>query len=197
MSDYVYPALQGLAYDAVAELQSDVLIQRSIGGSEARAARYANLIGGWSLTYSFLDKNDLEDIRDFFEARWGAYDDFLFSHTGDTQAVQLLIGYGTGAEQHFQIDRMSTIKPVGAAYVTNASMPVPLVYLDGVLRTTGYSISTADLITFSAPLPAGGVEVSWSGDLYHRVRFSMDMMDLSEFMHQLWELKQVDLVSVR
>jgi len=193
MSDTVFPALQGLAYDAVADMQSDTLVQRSIGGTEVRAARYATLIYGWVLTYSFLDKDDCEGMRDFFEARYGAFDDFLFSHTGDAQAAKLVIGYGNGSEEHFQINRMLR----GAAYATNVGMPVPRIYLDGVLRTTGYSLSTADLITFSAPLPGSGVAVSWSGDLYHRARFAMDIMDLAEFMHQLWELKQVDLVSVR
>jgi uncharacterized protein (TIGR02217 family) len=192
MSDYVYPVLDGLTFDVEKTPDFATIVQRSIGGNETRASYYYTSIKNWVLPYSFLDITDYGIMVAFFEARKGAFENFLFSDTSENQAVLFVIGYGTGSEQHFQIDRMAE----GTAYATNAYMPAPQIYLDGVLQSSGYSLSAADLITFTTP-PANGVVISWSGNLYHRVKFVTDIIDLNEFMWQLWELKQVNLVSVR
>ena len=193
MSDAVYPVLPGLTFDVGKQSEFVTLIQRSIGGNEARAGYYTTPITHWKLTYSFLDAAEYTTFVAFFNARFGALQSFLFSDPTEDQAVKLSIGTGTGSEEHFQINRMKE----GAAYTSNALMPAPLVYVGGVLRTSAYSIGTDDIITFTSPLPAGGQAVSWSGDLYHRVRFGADLLDLNSFMYQLWEAQEVDLVSVR
>jgi len=193
MSDAVYPVLPGLTFDVGKQKEFVTLIQRSIGGNETRAGYYTEPITHWKLTYSFLEAADYTTFVNFFNARCGALQSFLFSDPTEDQAVKLSIGAGTGSEEHFQINRMKE----GAAYTTNVGMPAPLVYVGGVLRTTNYSIGTDDIITFTSPLPGTGIIVSWSGNLYHRVRFGTDLMDLNSFMYQLWEAQEVDLVSVR
>ena len=195
MSDAVYPALDGLAFDVERAPEFVTLIQRSLGGNEARISYYTTPISHWTLIYTFLDAADYALLKAFYIARCGSAQSFLFSDTSEAQAVlkATVPATGTGTEEHFQIDRMVE----GTAYTSNVLMPVPLIYVGGVLRTTNYFISTADLITFTAPLPGNGVAVAWSGDLYHRVRFDTDMLSFNEFMSQLWEIKQLDLVGVR
>jgi len=65
---------------------------------------------------------------------------------------------------------------------------------------TNWTVSATGLVSFQNVLsvvPANGVVISWSGSYYWRVRFAADSLDFNEFMYQLHELKQVDLVRVR
>jgi hypothetical protein len=67
---------------------------------------------------------------------------------------------------------------------------------DGTAVTvTDYSIS-GTTVTLTSALAATAT-LQWSGGYYYRVRFKDDVAEFNQFMSKLWELKSLELVSVK
>jgi uncharacterized protein (TIGR02217 family) len=191
MSDALYPTLDGLTFDTGNQSEFVTLQRKTLGGNVSPVSYYSTPIHHWTLTYSFLDLADYTSIIAFFSARVGALQSFIWINPTEDLVLDL-IGTGDGIEDEFQINRMVE----GAIITDNTALAAPLIYLDNVLQVAGYTIDAADLVTFT-PAPLFSVLVWAYYTPCHRVRFAMDMMNLNEFMHQLWELNEVSLVSVR
>ena len=192
MSDALYPILDGLAYPTGNGSEFVTLVQRTHGGNETRAAYYAAPIRHWRLEYSFLDLADYAVLTAFYTARTGPLQSFLFLDTAEDLALEL-IGTGDGAEDWFQVLR---VVDSGAVIVDNSLLPALAIYLDNVLQDPGdYTISADDIVTFDTPPDVSVLVWAQYGPL-HRVRFDSGSLSLSEFMQQLWAVKQIDLVGV-
>jgi hypothetical protein len=63
------------------------------------------------------------------------------------------------------------------------------------VTVSDYSISGTTVILSSAL--AATATLQWSGGYYYRVRFKEDVAGFNQFMSKLWELKSLELVSVK
>jgi hypothetical protein len=63
------------------------------------------------------------------------------------------------------------------------------------VTVSDYSIS-GTTVTLSSALAATAT-LQWSGGYYYRVRFKEDVAEFNQFMSKLWELKSLELVSVK
>lgn len=194
MSNAVYPSLPGLAWDRKRTPRWSTTIQKSVSGRETRAALWQYPLYAWELTYGFLRADavhaELQTLLGFFNARKGAFDDFLFLDPRDCSATGQALGVGNGSATAFPLARTlgGFTEPVAAA------VALPTVYLDGV-ETTAFTLS-GNVITF-AGAPGSGVVITADFSFYWRVRFAEDAAEFSEFMYRLFECRTVLLQGVR
>jgi uncharacterized protein (TIGR02217 family) len=66
----------------------------------------------------------------------------------------------------------------------------------GAVTVTDFTIGTTGVVTLATPINAG-FTATWSGTFYWRVRFNQDMLDFDKFMHQFWELGEVELITLK
>lgn len=196
MGNAVFPTLIGLTWDIVKTPMWSTRIQRSVSGRELRAAFYNYPLWRWTLSYDLLRDDssaELKTLVAFFNQRKGSYDSFLYDDPSDNLITGQSLGTGDGSTTTFQMIRSygGYIEP----FSDIKASPVPKIFLNAVLQTTGYSISNG-IVTFT-PAPGLGVAVTADFGYYHRVRFNQDEAEFSQFAYQLWELKSIELVSVR
>ncbi len=196
MSNAVFPVLPGLAWSVQKTPNWATQIQRSVNGRSLRAARYANPIWKFHLTYEFLRAGaqaELQSLMGFFNLRQGAFDSFLYSDPDDHTCLLQPFGIGNGVTTTYNLLHTSGgfTEPIGGVQVS----PTPLIYVGGILYPSGYTIDmNAGTITFS-PAPTG--VLTWSGSFYFRCCFVKDSIDFDQFMKDLWNAKKVELESVR
>lgn len=196
MSNVVYPALPGLTYNVVKRPTFSTRVQQATSGAELRAAFWTLPIWHYQLAYEFLRTGDtyteLQTLLGFFLARQGQFDSFLFDDPDDDTVTQMPFGTGNGSLTSWQIYRTwgGFSEPV---YNFNGT---PQIYVGGVLQSSGYTLTSSGLLTFTTA-PANGATIAWSGRYYWPVRFDVDALEASKFMATLWEAKTVKLVGVR
>ncbi len=207
MSSAVFPALPGVAWGIVKRPMWNSRLQTSVGGIETRVAFASLPRWRWALPFQFLRQNatnaELQQLADFFNARQGRYDSFLYDDPSDdtiaddatSRAAFGTIGTGDAAKTTFQLGRSlvssGVLEPIYNAHGT------PKVYKNTTLQVnpTDYTISASGLITF-ASAPAGGVAIRWSGSWYWRARFDQDTADLTAFASGFWSLSELAFVSI-
>lgn len=215
MSNEIFPELPGLKWDGTKKPKWSTKVHETTNGKETRAAYWSYPKWFFTLAYEFLDDSDLvrdlQTIGGFFLARKGSFDSFLYRDESDCQVEGQLLGVGDGSRTAFQLIRSfgefdEPIKNVKGVIYTSLNviggvslLPVPdgapRVYIDGVIPRD-YSISTAGLLTFATPPPIGSV-VSADFSFYFRCRFLQDEAEFAEFMADLWELKKLEMVTVK
>jgi uncharacterized protein (TIGR02217 family) len=196
MSQAVFPAFTGLKWGRTKTPQWSTRVQTSASGREARAAFYPYPIWKFGLSYEVLRAGtaytELQQLVGFFNARQGSFDSFLYTDPNDNTVTNQVFAVAPGGVAKFKLARNlgGVLEPVGAV---NGS---PSIYKNGVLQGTGYTIDSNANITFTTA-PASGDSLSWTGAFYYRVRFDKDASEFSEFLRDLWELRTLNLVSVR
>lgn len=200
MSTAVFPKLKGLTWNRVKTPQFSTLIQRGTDGSEVRASYYPFPIWKWALTYNYLDERnaetDLQQLMGFYLQRSGALDSFLFQDWNDNFVTAEQFAVGDGSTTTFALTRTfgGFQEPIGGV---DGVTSTAIVYIDGVAATYGTDYTfTAGLVAFTTA-PDEGALLTWTGNYYWATRFSEDSLDYNNFMYKLWELKTVELVSVR
>jgi uncharacterized protein (TIGR02217 family) len=137
--------------------------------------------------------NELKTLAGFFLARQGQYDSFLFTDPSDHAVTAQSFGTGDGTTTAFQLVRAYGGFSEPVQNVNGA----PSIYVNGTLKTvtTHYTLSSTGLVTFTAGnIPTSGQALTWTGSYYFRVRFTADMAEFSQFLQNLWELKQLEFV---
>jgi uncharacterized protein (TIGR02217 family) len=196
MSQQVFPALPGLAWNVTKAPQWSTKVQKADGGKELRASFYSSPIWRWVLQYEVLRQatafSELQTLVGFFNARQGMFDSFLYSDPDDNAVTAESFGTGDGATTAFQLKRAY------GGYAENVFdlNGTPAIYKNAVLQGSGYSINASGLVTFTTA-PAVGVALTWTGGYYWRVRFDQDSAEFNKFMSQLWDTKQIAFVSVK
>lgn len=205
MSNSVFPALTGIGWPVIKRPAWNSRIQRAVGGRETRISLMSLPIWRWTVLHNYLgqdaDNSDYATLADFFNARQGQYDSFLYSDPTDSTiadtspATRQVFGTGNGATVAFQLVRSLTSgglrEPI---YNVHAA---PKIYVANVLKTVGtdYTLSGTGLVTFTSA-PAGAVALTWSGSYYWRCRFDQDSADFSNFASGFWEQTGLSFVSV-
>lgn len=194
MSNQVFPSLPGLSWSVIKTPEWSTTVHKAVSGKELRGSLRAYPVYLFTLSYEFLRQQaafpEIQSLLGFFNARQGAFDNFLYTDPNDYTVTNENIGTGNGSTTGFQLTRSQGgfIEPV---MNLNGN---PTVKVNGVTKTLGgdYTISSTGFITFSAP-PPNTHQVVWTGSYYYRCRFDEDMNDFENFMNQLWTLKKLVL----
>lgn len=196
MSNAVYPSLPGLRITVRRTVSMPPVSVRTTPSRREYRARDASLVKyRFNLSYEVLRSGaeaELQSIEGFFKARGGRFDNFLFTAPDDNAVAAHLFGTGDGTTTQFQLLRTLG----GYAEPVKDLNGAPQIFKAAVLQATpaAYSISSTGLVTFTSA-PAAAAALTWTGAYYWRLRFDRDEMDLERFLHQLYELRSVDLVS--
>lgn len=195
MSNAIFPTLPGLKWDVVKQPQFSTIVHRSISGKEIRGSFWSYPLWTFKVSFEVLRNdatNELKTLMGFFLQRQGSYDTFLFEDPDDKTVTGQTIGTGDGTTTLFQLIRTfgGFVEPV---FNLNGT---PSIYLNGVLQTSGYSVGSTGIVTFTAA-PGNGVAITADFSYYFRVRFTQDQAEFSKFMKDLWELKKCEFVSVK
>jgi uncharacterized protein (TIGR02217 family) len=217
MSNFLFTKIRGLAWDVVVTPTFSTDIQESLAGREVRIQNFQNPIWEFTLHYEYLlndpkfrddtEQTPLETLMGFFVARGGQFDDFLLNLTDLTGRAEdsvysgQPIGTGNGSTTSFQL-----VRNIGGFMETvqNPANQTATVYLNGVAKVQGvdYSISLG-MVTFNVA-PGNGVAVTADFTFLYRVRFhtgssrsGKEGMELNNFYFNLYECKEVQLISVR
>lgn len=160
----------------------------------------------FELTYEFLradpDTLEFQTMMGFLLQIGGTLGRFLYSNPADNSVTANPIGTGDGETNTFALTRTfgangySASEPVGQVDLTQDFH----VYVDGVLATTGYTVSTsspvANALTFSAA-PASGKAVSVDMTYFYYCKLADNSNTLEKFMDRLFLLNKIALQSCR
>ncbi len=204
MSNNVFPSsLNGLVWPVIKTPRFNTIVQQSVALWELRGSFTPYPQWEWELGYSVLRQYganvEYQTLQNFWLARQGRFDSFLFTDINDFSVTAETFGTGDGSTVAFQLIRHFAsggfAEPVynvyGAAFAGS-----PSIFDNGVLKTAGadYNISNG-LVTFTSP-PANGHTLTWTGTYRWRVRFSEDAASFREFVSLMWELQSIKFVSV-
>lgn len=202
MSNILFPTFRGLTWDVLKIPKFSTIIQTSASGREVRVTKRINPIWEFEFTYSILDDtfidgsgySELKDLLGFFLQRQGSFDSFLYSDPTDYTVTNQSLGTGDGVTTQFQM-----VRSYGGFTEVMQNIGVIIdVKVNGVTQTVSinYAINTTGLITFvTAPPMAATVTSSFV--FFYRVRFKEDLQEFNNFVNNLWEVKQMRLVSVK
>lgn len=192
MGNAVFPTLAGLTMEVTRTPTWNTTIKQAVAGNEFRYANQLYPIYEYRLEFEFLRDlragvDELRSIEGFFNARNGRFDSFLWTDPDDNAVTAQSFGTGNGSTTSFQLVRSfgAYSAPVWAPNGT------PSIYRAGSLVTSGVTVSSTGLVTFSSA-PSNGQALTWTGSYYKRVRFTRDSLELEKFMRDLWEAKKVE-----
>lgn len=203
MSNAVYPALPGLTFPVRKTPMFNTLMQESASGRENRIALFSYPKWKFQLHYSVLRSGivhpggatyaELQQLIDFFLARLGDQDSFLFDDKTDDAVTDFQFGTGDGVTTAFQL-----LRSINTAGFLEPVMNVNVltnIKKNGVAQTnpTDYGINTTGLVTFTSA-PAAAATLTWTGSYYYRARFMQSTQDFEQFMRYLWQ-GQVQLMT--
>ncbi|HZT87386.1 MAG TPA: DUF2460 domain-containing protein [Stellaceae bacterium] len=191
MGSAVFPSLIGQGWSVKKTPNFATRVQRAVSGRELRVLDMPCPLWTFTLTFNYLPAADLDTLMGFFLSRQGAFDTFLFDDPTDNRASAQPIGTGDGAASVFQLGRT-----LGGFYEpVTAPNQVAAVYFNGIAQS-GYSVDAATGLVTVAAAPPAGVSVTADFTYYFRCRFSDDAAEFENFMHNLWQLKQLQFQSV-
>ena len=160
--------------------------------AELRKANYSQERGRWEIGYSERSLVELKRITDFFRARGGRVQGFLFRDWTDYQAINDHIGrwsedgdtlqlrrvYGATGLEYFRDIKRPQIDTISVAVSSDNGAAIPL-------DDSAYSVDpNTGILTFGeAPtIPPGAVndylDVYWSGVFDLAARFDTDALDV-------------------
>lgn len=200
MSNTIFPALAGLAMTVSRIPMAKTIVKETPSGREYRGRLMLYPRYEYQLAFDILGDrggawyDGFRTLLGFFNARYGSFDSFLFDDPDDDAVTNALFATGDAATKTFQLNRDlgGFTEPV---YDIKGGAQI---YVAGVLKTLGtdYTISNSGAVTFTAA-PAALAALTWSGGYYWRVRFKDDTAQFDKFMYQLWQLKQLSLLTVK
>lgn len=192
MSDVLFPDIR-IGYDLTRKPMFSTKIMTSVNGRELRASYQAVPKYEFSLTLPGLQerKGELQEIEDFFIARRGAFDSFLFKMPFDNEYECTFVG--NGQTNTFQLHKNGL--PLGNTDVFVADDPLmwdedldqPMwTDLNTRMWEMQYGISKNGLLTLPVAL-AEGDALKVKGTFYYRCRFADDDQSFTLFSYRLWK----------
>ena len=192
MSDVLFPDLI-IGYDLTRKPMFNTKIMTSVNGRELRASYQAVPKYEFSLTLPGLQerKGELQAIEDFFIARRGAFDSFLFKMPWDNEYECTFNGDGTTTSFQLYKDQL----PLGNTEIFETEDPLmwdedldrPMwTDLEARMWDMQYGVSKNGVLTLPVPLAAGD-SVTVKGTFYYRCRFDDDGQAFTLFSYRLWK----------
>lgn len=197
MSSLIYPALPGLGFNFTRTPIWSTLKQQAVSGDETRVGLQAYPRYQYTLTYEFLREraglHEMQALLGFFNQVRGSFDNFSFDDPDDNSVSGQGIGIGDGATKTFQMARTLNgwVDPILAVKAIAA------VYINGVVQAGAtYSVDNIGLLTFTTA-PGIGLPITADFTYYWRCRFVDDQYDFDKFMDKLWQMQQVQIITVK
>ena len=192
MSDVLFPDLR-IGYDLTRKPMFNTKIMTSVNGRELRASYQAVPKYEFSLTLPGLQerKGELQAIEDFFIARRGAFDSFLFKMPWDNEYECTFNGDGTTTSFQLYKDQL----PLGNTEIFETEDPLMWdedlgkrmwTDLEARMWDMQYGVSKNGVLTLPVPLAAGD-SVTVKGTFYYRCRFDDDGQAFTLFSYRLWK----------
>ena len=192
MSDLLFPDLC-IGYDFVKKPMFNTKIMTSVNGRELRASYQAVPKYEISLSLPILreSKKEIQKIEDFFIARRGAFDSFLFKMPLNNEYECTFVG--DGSTTSFQLYKGAL--PLGNTEIFETEDPPmwdedldrPMwTDLNTRMWEMQYGISKNGVLTLPVPLAAGD-SVTVKGNFYYRCRFADDSQAFTLFSYRLWK----------
>lgn len=212
MSDLLFPDLPGLTWNyKLTPVGGSTAIQTATSGREVRAAywtipkfkiqliyNYLHADPGWKMDAS--GNSEFDQLIGFFLARQGSFDSFLLDLGQLTRKPQENFttgqNIGTGDGTTTKTYQLTVNKGGFNLPIQNPAGQRAKIQVGGVDKVQGthYNITNGivqPITTFANTAPVVA-EFSW----YLRCRFDKDEIDFNNFMYQLWEMQQLDLITV-
>ena len=189
----IFPDLPGLSWNRKKTPLWSTKVQTAASGKELRASYYSYPKWQFSLSYEVLrdtGQAEIQSLIGLFNACKGSYDYFLYTDSDDCAVTGQSFGIGDGSTKTVGLVRSygGFVEPIGAVNGT------PTIYINGS-STSAYTI-TNNVLTFTSA-PSSGSVLTWTGNFYYKCRFMQDSMEFNQFLHQLWEAKKVEFVSIK
>lgn len=196
MSDVLFPDLR-IGYDLTRKPMFNTKIMTSVNGRELRASYQAVPKYEFSLTLPGLQerKGELQAIEDFFIARRGAFDSFLFKMPWDDEYDCTFVG--DGQTDTFQLYKGQL--PLGNTQSQVAFDADPTFWNEDDNQQfwsdnddelfwddTKITVSKSGVVQATKPLKAGH-KFSVKGTFYYRCRFADDSQAFTLFSYRLWK----------
>jgi uncharacterized protein (TIGR02217 family) len=203
MSSAIFPTLVGLAMTWKRAPVWNTKILESASGKESRTTFYSwpryiytgsyDVLIGQTASPGAATANGWAILNDFFNARSGAFDDFLLDDTDYNTETAQNFGTGTGAATQFQL-----VGSLGTDTEPIQDLNGAIQVFDNAVLVSGanYSVGATGIVTFTTP-PVSGHALTWTGSFYRRVRFLQDTLEFEKFAKNFWLLKQIQLKSIK
>lgn len=186
----VFPPFRGITWPVTKTTEWVTVTQNAVSGKEIRASTASTPLFRFGLTFSFLTKSDYERILQFYHRVRGAKQPFLFLDKTDCRAVDQNIATGDDATKDFQLYKnMDTLK-----YPVKTPISIDSVKVAGI--ETEYTLLPDGVVQFDLA-PKLNQIISASFSYYYKVRFSVGEMEYEKFTYDLWELKTLELITVK
>ena len=217
MTAPVFPYLPSLAFPVKRSGGNfDTTTQVAMSGKKTTFANRTQASRKYEIVVTGLDSsgawatlvaNSLQAVEGLFNQCLGSALIFNYWDVDDCQVVAQEFGVGDGVSTKFQLARaaggwadliFAPLNSAGPIVVPNpngpgtinAPYPLPLIYIAGVLQTSGYTVSSSGLVTFT-PAPSGGAALTWTGNFYWPCNFDDDMIPLSKDAGGRWSAKSI------
>lgn len=198
MSNDIYPVLPGKRFGTRRRNIWATTVKTTPSAREYRAANWTYPRWRYQLQYEFLRSEsslaEFQTLFDFFDSHRGRLDSFLFDDPDDNTATLQTIAVANGVLRVFQLVR--SLVPGGFLVAISRTNGTPSIYKNGVLQSSGYTVTADGVLTFTTA-PANGTVIAWSGGYHWRVRFDKDELEAEKFMHQFWQAGSVELFTTR
>lgn len=188
MSGSLFPTFPGLAWPVKRTPIFSSKVVKAVSGREIRSYFTPYPVYKIELTFEYLSIEDWKNLGGFFKLQKGKWDWFYFFDVNDNTVTAQSFGVGDGTTSTFQLVRSLG----GFSEPIENLNGTPSIYKDGVLQSSGYTISSTGIVTFT-PAPAAATVLTWTGNYYWRVRFDQDEAEFSENLSQFFELKKLVL----
>jgi len=164
--------LDKVAYGSEFGQEFNTRIIKLRSGHDRRNINWAAPLGRFSVIYTALLEEDHELVYNAHMASFGSAIGFRFKNFRDYEAMNQVIGVGTGAVQILQLTKTYSFGPLDL--VRNITKPVSAtVYADGTEISSSLDTTTG-LVTITAELAA---DITWSGEFDVPVIFDEDRLD--------------------
>lgn len=169
------------------------------------------------LTYEFLKNlgrsyaDDVAYLEGFYEACRGGFGWFTFDPSQYSLDIMSVVqdttklrngffGIGDGATTIFPLWRSTSVFGAGQIQqlelIQNVTLSAGIYSSGSLVSPTAYTLTNLPAqVTFNTA-PAAGQVLSWAGNYSYLCRFAEDVLDLSEFAYQYWELKSLKLETI-
>jgi uncharacterized protein (TIGR02217 family) len=212
MSDVLFPDLGGLTWDyKLTPVGGSTLIQTAVSGREVRAAFWTMPKFKIQLTYNYLHadpswkpdpsgNSELDQLMGFFLSRQGSFDSFLLDLGQLTRKPQESFAdgqnIGTGDGTSTKTYQLTVNRGGFNLPIQNPAGGRAAIQVAGVAKVQGTDYNITNGIIQPLTVFANGGVVLAQFNWYLRCRFEKDELDFNNFMYQLWDSKQVDLITV-
>ena len=222
MSNALFPEFSGLEWGAKKTPVFTTNIQKALTKAETRISYHDTPMYRWKIPLEFLrddpdsqspvgDEAEYKTLINFFLARKGAFESFLYKDPSDNAVTDQQFGTGDGTTTSFQLSRQimgDFSEPVhnidALQSITINGSPGEVIAYGTTWNETNDtyesvqsnhaigSVSSTGVFTFLSPPPSDAV-LRWTGTFYFRVRFDGDELDFETMMNRFWESQEVGL----